>query len=370
MPHPKTTHPNKSNHRLPKMKASSSAARRKKSTPASVLSIERKFRRNSLQPLVSLLLGALLLVVLPFGYQATTGESAWTNHKDGPHTLTDPKHTRAPTVLSRLPNTNCTAPSNVVSIVAHEDDDLLFQSPDIIQLIRSGGCLRTIYMTAGDAANSQGYWQSREHGSEAAYATMLGQPNQQWTQSIVQLAPQAFVTEAHPTGNTSVSLIFMHLPDGNLDGRGFKVTNYDSLARLDSGRVKLLPSVDSLSNYSRDQLVSILALMLKAYKPNLVLGQTPYNAGQIFPDHSDHMAAGRFARAALQQFDPSGIIPAKYYIGYPIHELPANVSKTDQQVKSDAFFAYAKYDAAVCQSAVACQPLPIGAYLQRQYVSK
>jgi LmbE family N-acetylglucosaminyl deacetylase len=369
MPNPKKTRANKSDHHSAIPKASSSVTSHKKSARAIVLPVETKLRRNNRRPLISLLLGALLLVGVPFGYQATTGENVLGEHKDDSHLNASLKQTRGPKIASQLPDTTCAATTNAVSIVAHEDDDLLFQSPDIIQLIHSGSCLRTIYMTAGDAANSQEYWQSRERGSEAAYATMLGQPDLQWTQSLVQLAPQASVTEAHPNGNTSVSLIFMHLPDGNLDGRGFKSTNYGSLARLDNGRIKLLSSVDSLSTYSRDRLVSVLELILKVYKPTLVLSQTPYNAGKTFQDHSDHMAAGRFARASLQQLDPSGVIPAKYYTGYPIHEMPANVSETDQQAKAEAFFAYAKYDAAVCQSALACQPLPIGAYLQRQYVS-
>src|SRR5215475_11483965 len=41
-----------------------------------------------------------------------------------------------------------------MNIVAHEDDDLLFLSPDLIHDIQSGRCVRTIFVTAGDAGDA------------------------------------------------------------------------------------------------------------------------------------------------------------------------------------------------------------------------
>src|SRR5690348_16747395 len=67
-----------------------------------------------------------------------------------------------------------------MQFVAHEDDDLLFQSPDILHDVQSGRCVRTVYLTAGDAGNDSSYWSSRESGVEAAYAQMAGVANT-WT---------------------------------------------------------------------------------------------------------------------------------------------------------------------------------------------
>src|SRR5579875_1841597 len=39
---------------------------------------------------------------------------------------------------------------NVMNIVAHEDDDLLFINPRIAQAIDQQACVRTVYVTAGD----------------------------------------------------------------------------------------------------------------------------------------------------------------------------------------------------------------------------
>src|SRR5947209_1280724 len=78
-------------------------------------------------------------------------------------------------------------PGTILNIVAHEDDDLLFLSPDLLHNVQSGGKVRTIYMTAGDAGAAASYWQGRENGSRAAYAQMSGVANS-WTQTDAGIA--------------------------------------------------------------------------------------------------------------------------------------------------------------------------------------
>jgi len=67
-----------------------------------------------------------------------------------------------------------------MNVVAHQDDDLLFQNPMILQRVKAGGCLRTVYVTAGDAGEDGSYWGDREDGVLAAYAQMLG-VSDNWT---------------------------------------------------------------------------------------------------------------------------------------------------------------------------------------------
>ena len=45
----------------------------------------------------------------------------------------------------------------VLDIVAHEDDDLLFLSPDVLHDIAAGRCVQTVFVTAGDANLGMGY---------------------------------------------------------------------------------------------------------------------------------------------------------------------------------------------------------------------
>ena len=80
-----------------------------------------------------------------------------------------------------------------LQIVAHEDDDVIFMNPDIRNDIKAGHTVRTVFVTAGNVCpDGKGtcapmgpfdtdtkYWQSRERGALAAYATMAGKVNVQ-----------------------------------------------------------------------------------------------------------------------------------------------------------------------------------------------
>lgn len=57
-------------------------------------------------------------------------------------------------------------------VAAHQDDDLLFCSPDLVHDIDSERGVVTIFVTAGDAGLGRDYWRGREKGIEAAYAQM------------------------------------------------------------------------------------------------------------------------------------------------------------------------------------------------------
>src|ERR1700751_5955879 len=85
-------------------------------------------------------------------------------------------------------NTSSSAPAETtLNIVAHEDDDLLFLSPDLLHAIQAGRTLRTIFVTAGDDGLNASYWQGREAGMQAAYALMCGVANS-WDQSDAGIA--------------------------------------------------------------------------------------------------------------------------------------------------------------------------------------
>jgi LmbE family N-acetylglucosaminyl deacetylase len=270
-----------------------------------------------------------------------------------------------PIPLGILPNISCPTVTTM-NIVAHQDDDLLFMNPDLINDIRSGHCVRTIYVTAGDAGNNQFYWLSREQGSEAAYAYMVGFSDI-WIHRIVKLPNNSFVTVANPRGDTKISLIFMHLPDGNLQGQGFEASHYESLAKLEASRIPIINSVDNQSSYTSDQLVSALASLLNTYRPMEIRTQANYISKQ-FPDHSDHMAVGRYVKRAYQQYKGNSAATISFYIGYPIQALPANEFGTNYTDKLGAFLAYAKFDATVCHSEQECnQTSTYNDYLRREY---
>jgi hypothetical protein len=88
-----------------------------------------------------------------------------------------------PVAPDQLTKTDCAAPT-ILNVVAHEDDDLLFLSPDLQHQIHAGNCIRTIYLTAGDAGFDRLYWLGRQLGAESAYSNMLGK-EEVWDQQTL-----------------------------------------------------------------------------------------------------------------------------------------------------------------------------------------
>jgi len=287
--------------------------------------------------------------------------------------LTSVPATVIPITPEGLPYTSCTTPT-LMNFVAHQDDDLLFMNPDILNAINDGDCIRTVYVTAGDAGQSNLYWLNRERGSETAYASMLGLTNAVWVQRIVKLADNHFITVANPRGNSKVSLIFMYLPDGGLKGDGFKASNLESLAKLHSGKIKQIYTVDGQSSYDSNGLVNALESLLQIYQPSKINTQANFISSK-FPDHSDHLLVGNFVGQAYSKYeqdkyDNQVIIPINYYIGYPVHDKPQNVTGRDLQAKEAAFFAYAQFDNGVCKTLQQCIKVPTySSYLTRQYLN-
>jgi LmbE family N-acetylglucosaminyl deacetylase len=276
-----------------------------------------------------------------------------------------------PIGLSDLQDTDC-GDSTVMNVVAHEDDDLLFLSPDLLHDVQSHKCVRTVFLTAGDSGYGKFYWLSRQLGAEAAYSTMLGDKTPAWNQQIVTLAPHEYLTIATPRDHPNVSLIFFNLPDGGLQGQGFASSDHQSLASLFAGDLSKITSVDGVSTYNSNQLTVALTALMNVYTPSVVHTQADV-VDDTYPDHSDHIATGLYVTAAArmyaqQQFGDPGVVPLVFYIGYPIHGYQDNLLPDDVIQKEAAFLAYAEHDGGVCHSIDQCAETPTySAYIPRQY---
>ena len=258
---------------------------------------------------------------------------------------------------------SCTQGSSVY-VVAHEDDSILFTNPALQQDINSGRCVETIFVTAGDDGQGSAYWMGREAGAEAAYAQMAGVANT-WTQADAGVS-------GHPmprltlSGMTTVSLVFMRLPDGNVNGSGFASTGFESLQKLWQGTVSSIGAIDGSSSYTTSDLTDTLTSLIETADADQVVTQDfigTYGDG----DHSDHHATAYFTEAAGQA-DPTPHTLTGY-IDYPISSLPANLSASDTQAKQATWFAYAPHDSAACQTVSTCQANGYASYWSREYVS-
>lgn len=280
--------------------------------------------------------------------------------------------TVVPTTLAKYPiKPTCTG-RTIFTTVAHEDDDLLFMNPDQLNAIKAGDCMRTLYITAGDAGSTNLYWLGREKGSEEAYKIMASDSQDIWVARIVELASNEYLTIATLKDHPNISLLFLRLPDGSLNGGGFSRTHYQSLALLESGRLASITSVDGQSTFSKASLTAALVQIIGFYKPDEIHTQVPVNMSRTFPDHSDHLAVGELTHASYDQYKSQSqdglTVPIKYYIGYPVHASMVNVTGQDYQDKARIFFIYSQYDGGACGDFTACETRSVyGEYLMRQY---
>ena len=197
---------------------------------------------------------------------------------------------------------------------------------------------------------------------QAAYAQMAGVANS-WTQSDAGVS-------GHPiplftlVGQPSISLVFMRLPDGNLDGSGFPSNNYQSLQDLWTGTIPTIDAVDKSSSYTKSSLEAVLVDLMTAFQPGQINTQDyvgTYGDG----DHSDHHTVAYLTQVAKQQYNST--LGFTGYEDYPDSSLPANVSGADLTSKQNAFYSYAQYDYLVCSSSSSCSGTNYGSWLQRQY---
>jgi len=112
---------------------------------------------------------------------------------------------------------NCVG--GTVFIIAHPDDDLLFQAPDLQTDVSSGACITTVILTAGDSGTSgSSYALSREQGNGAAYAQMAG-VGSSWTEFTTSFGGQQVLVTTL-AGAPHIQRVHFRLPDGNMDGSG------------------------------------------------------------------------------------------------------------------------------------------------------
>ncbi|MFI6447226.1 hypothetical protein [Kitasatospora sp. NPDC050543] len=236
----------------------------------------------------------------------------------------------------------------IVQIVAHEDDDLLFMNPDLLNGIRAGIPVETVYLTAGDANRGEAYARDRQAGIRLAYAHMAGAQgcgedgNGCWTKDEYRPVAGGPVAERFRlNGGDAVQVVFLNLPEeadsGHLGGDALrKLWNDPALSTetLDmDGPGEVWPQ-----RYDRDALISFLSGLLGDDLATLVRMQDPAPDPLLYPqlpqhDHPDHISAAWFADAAVAQYGARNHrrVVSEHHRDYNIANSPANLS-SDQAV--------------------------------------
>jgi hypothetical protein len=192
---------------------------------------------------------------------------------------------------------------------------------------------------------------------------MAGVPNA-WTQSDAGIPGQS-IPVFTLNGSPNVSLVFMRLPDGNVNGQGFPAQGNESLQKLWNGVItRIHPINDTLLFYTRATLISTITGLMTSFQPALI--RTMDYVGTFGDgDHSDHHASAFFTRAAHLAYTTPHTLTG--YMGYMTTNLPANVAGADLTGKQNAFFVYSTFDSAGCTSVAACAGTAYAPWLQRQY---
>lgn len=262
-------------------------------------------------------------------------------------------------------NKGLRATGAVLNVVAHQDDDLLFQSPDLIHAVASGLVVRTVYVTAGDANQDRTYWAKRETGVKSAYAHMAGVADD-WVTTDAGVPGHPMET-ATLSGADNLSLLFMRIPDGWLDGTGGSRHDHDSLQKLYQGEISTIGTVDDSSEYTKDSLVDTLHLLMQRFQPE-VINTLDFQGAYGDGDHSDHHTVGYMTQQASRRYQREHRLVG--YRGYGITDEEANVNEDDLATKTDTFLTYAAFDSESCDTLETCSNRPERLWLPRQYKSE
>lgn len=218
-----------------------------------------------------------------------------------------------------------------LTIVAHQDDDLLFMQPDLTDLVEARAGLLNVYVTAGDGGRAVlgtdplqpagpgehhrldgvEYADARYAGLTIAYAQAAGLASN-WSCGWIEIA-------GHPAEHcrlegADVSLVFLAYPDGGKQGQA-----PNSLLHVWEGTSSGADTVSVRpTHYDRDGLIATVAEVITTAQPRTI--RTLEIAATHGRDHSDHMLVGATTVLAIAAADSHADLIS--YRGYAIEEEP------------------------------------------------
>ncbi len=206
------------------------------------------------------------------------------------------------------------APSANLVLIAHQDDDLLFMQPDVIEAVRRGDGVTNVYVTAGNGSRGTAAANIRYQGLKEAYGAAAH--DMDWDCGWIEIDDHA--AQHCRLAAENVSLVFLAYPDGGEEGQ-----NPDSLLQLWNGTVHSATTVaDRTATYDQAGLVETLAEIIRDTQPAVIRTlDVTSNHGH---DHVDHEIVGALALIALGTTDQQPAVID--YRGYDIaNEAPNKI---------------------------------------------
>ncbi|MDX2093020.1 MAG: PIG-L family deacetylase [Kofleriaceae bacterium] len=247
-----------------------------------------------------------------------------------------------------------------VTVVAHQDDDLLFMQPDLLEIASARSGLTNVYVTAGNGNSGVDKADRRYRGLMEAYAEAADLESA-WACGWIDIA--GHVAQHCRLDEAAVSLVFLGYPDGGKEGE-----LAHSLLRLWTGEIESADTVaDRSTRYDQAELIATVAEIIQRTRPTTIrtldLGATHGR------DHSDHQIAGALAMLGAAQAGFTGELLA--FRGYetaaepetliaPLYEFSASILAHYTACVSDC-------GRHTCGSACSTIPPEHEAWLRRRY---
>ncbi|MFF7249492.1 PIG-L family deacetylase [Embleya sp. NPDC008237] len=275
-----------------------------------------------------------------------------------------------------------------LQIVAHPDDDFYFMNPDIVNSVRAGAALTTVYLTGGEGdgrnvgntdpalsrakADFARYSAARQNGARAAYARMaLGDRTARWTRRSLQ-TPGGLAEISTLDGAPHVQLVFLGLREARTKTQ-FRKDSLRSLWEQSTDRLGTIPvtggPLTHAYSYTRTTLSDSLLQLMQAFRPTLVRTldpdpeSDPANGEWVSEDHQDHTASALFALDALRRYQESGPaapVLVDCYRAYSNGKWPHNLGAKEFADKRSFLETYGWVDRWNCGDPAGCGDVKVG----------
>ena len=180
-------------------------------------------------------------------------------------------------------------PHDELVVVAHQDDDLYFMQPDLLEAIQSGRGITSIFVTAGDDQHGPDAPDLRYEGLRYAYGAAAG--SNDWRCGYITIAGHE--VQHCRLFDRPVSLVFLAYPDGGVNGEFPQ-----SLLKLWEGKIADATTVaHETTQYTRDGLIDTIADVVRRTHPRTI--RTLEIGSMHGHDHVDHMIVGAACLLAM-----------------------------------------------------------------------
>ena len=227
-----------------------------------------------------------------------------------------------------------------IYVTAHQDDWMLFRGDHAaVHLDDPAKGLLFIHTTAGDAGESNGWWEARELATVMAVRRQLGNP------ALTMTRPRIAGHGVQRYACGHAILYFLRCNDGGKQGEGFPLSGHRSISQLrDTG--KTLKTADGSTRY-RDwhdfchTLAKIIERERCLLSPSKTAHQSLIHCGDYSPisnpgDHADHQATAD----AVRSFATSEGYARAWFLTYSSRRCDDNLPLMIANKKEQLFKAY------------------------------